>query len=426
MKKIFTATLFAFLFFVIYAAEAKFIVFSDPHTFDTILGMEGKAFEDYLDSDRKLLKESSRIIDKFISLVDTVEYDFIIVPGDLTKDGEYLSHILFKSKLDSLRSLGRRIFVICGNHDIDNPDAHIFNGDKVEPTNTVTKKDFEEIYSDYGFKESISRDSSSLSYSARANEGLFIIALDGCRYEENKRENYPVTSGKLKKSTLIWLEEELEKIQNENDKAIVFMHHGVIEHFKGQKKGYKEYVLENNKDLKKILAKYNVQLVFTGHFHANDIAYERFNSVNLFDIETGSLVTHPCPYRIVTMTDSIVVIETRSIEELDGIEDFNSYKKSYIENGIKNIAKEKISGFKVNKKDTERLSEKVAYSFLSHYQGDEVYPEGFLDMNGFSFKARLIAFFQRDLFRGLLFDSTPDNDVTINLNTGEMTRIEGK
>ncbi|MDD3803999.1 MAG: metallophosphoesterase [bacterium] len=414
----------AFIFMNLWSSNAKFIVFSDPHTYDTVLGTSGKAFEDYLDSDRKLLRESSRIIDKLISLIDTIECDFILIPGDLTKDGEVLSHTLFNSKLDSLKKLGKKIFVTCGNHDIENPDAETFFGESKDPTFTVTKEDFEEIYFDFGFGRAESKDLSSLSYSAKAADDLYIIALDGCRYEENQKEKHPLTSGKLKKSTLKWLDSELERISEEKCEAIVMIHHGVVEHFKGQKKGYSEYVLENNKELKKILSKHNVQLVFTGHFHANDIALEKIGGTYIFDIETGSLVTHPCPFRIVSISDSFVNIETRYIEELDGIADFYSYKKSYIETGIKNIATEKISGFNVNAGDTEKLAEKVSYSFLSHYQGDEVYPEGFLDMDGFSFKARLVAFFQRDLFRGLLFDYTPDNNVIINLNSGEIKKTD--
>lgn len=40
--------------------QMKFIVFSDPHYFDPSLGTEGKAFQEYLDNDRKLLKRQQR------------------------------------------------------------------------------------------------------------------------------------------------------------------------------------------------------------------------------------------------------------------------------------------------------------------------------------------------------------------------------
>lgn len=408
-------------FIALFPAEVKFAVISDLHAYDTLLGTAGKAFDDYLDSDRKLLKESSAMLDKVISLIEASNCEFIIVPGDLTKDGEAVGHAIVTAKLESLKNSGKMVFVTCGNHDIDNPDAKSFSGENSSDVESIKKEDFESIYSDFGFGDALSRDSLSLSYVASPKEGVFLIALDGCKYEKNRKEGWPLTSGRLKKETLKWLEAELSKIDSLGGFPIVFMHHGVVEHFKGQKKGYGEYVLDNNDELKKILSRHKVNLVFTGHFHANDIAHEKFKGTDIFDIETGSLVTHPCPYRFVEVNDSMVRIETNTINELEGINDFDSYKKSYIERGIKNIAEKKIKEFGVNEGDTKKLADKVAYSFLSHYQGDEVYPEGFLDMNGFSFKAKLVAFFQRDLFRGLLFDDTPDNDVIINLKTGKMS-----
>jgi len=424
MKKYLLFILTAFIFHSLNSADAKFIVVSDTHLYDTIFGCDGDAFQKYLDSDRKLLKESSAILDKFISDIDTIDYNFIIVSGDLTKDGEAACHSLFREKMDYLIDKGKKIFVINGNHDINNPDAHSFSGNNIDDEESIDEGFFKKHYFEYGYSEAVSCDTASLSYEVNPIDNLYVIALDGCRYDENYKLKTPVTGGKLKKETFKWLEKELKKIKAQNGTVIVFMHHGVIEHFKGQKKGYGDYILSNNKELKNLFSKYNVQIVFTGHFHANDIAREKVKNVNLFDIETGSLVTSPCPYRIVTLSDSILNIDTRHIEELDGVDDFNDYKTSFIKQGIKQIAYEKVKSLGVNEKDTDRLADKVAYSFVSHYSGDEVYPEGFLDMNGFSFKAKLVAFFQRDLFRGLLFDSTPDNDVIINLNTGEIKKIE--
>ncbi len=54
-------------------------------------------------------------------------------------------------------------------------------------------------------------------------------------------------------------------------------------------------MLGNAAALLDILQSANVQLVFTGHLHVQDIAYRQ----GLFDITTGSLVSYPHPYRVI-------------------------------------------------------------------------------------------------------------------------------
>ena len=68
--------------------QMKFIVFTDPHYFDGSLGTHGQAFQDYLDKDRKLLRESRELLEEVIGFILKSDADFVLIPGDLTKDGE--------------------------------------------------------------------------------------------------------------------------------------------------------------------------------------------------------------------------------------------------------------------------------------------------------------------------------------------------
>ncbi len=72
--------------------HTRFIVISDLHFYDTSLGTEGKAFQDYLDADRKLLVLSDEIIGTAMEKIAKEEADFVLVAGDLTKDGERICH----------------------------------------------------------------------------------------------------------------------------------------------------------------------------------------------------------------------------------------------------------------------------------------------------------------------------------------------
>jgi 3',5'-cyclic AMP phosphodiesterase CpdA len=70
----------------------SFAIISDPHVFPRQLGVEDEGFSTYLAKDRKLLGESTELLDEAVKAVKVEDVDFVLVPGDLTKDGELVSH----------------------------------------------------------------------------------------------------------------------------------------------------------------------------------------------------------------------------------------------------------------------------------------------------------------------------------------------
>lgn len=422
MKKSFSLFFLFILFSILKSSELKFGVISDIHLYDTTLGFTGKEFENYIENDRKLLKESSFFLDQFFEDIKNYDLDFILIPGDITKDGELINHKLFIEKCSEILNKGIKIFLVPGNHDINNFDGFKYEEDKKIRVESTDKKTFESIYENYGFKDSFSKDENSLSYITELNKDYFLIALDGCRYFFNDEKNPSTVSGKIGKKTLNWLRENLENLKPENKKFIVLIHHNLIEHFIGQKKGYPEYVLENNEELLKVLADYNVKMIFTGHFHANDISKKKYKNGYIFEIETGSPVTFPSPYRIVEiLNDTFVKIETYSLLKKTEI---YSYAKEYTEHGIYKIAYKIIKGFKISDLESEILAKKISFSMISHYQGDEILPENFFNTKSFSLKSKFIMFLKKDMFKNLLVDSTFDNNVLINLYSGEISKIK--
>lgn len=71
-------------------ATAKFAVLSDIHYFDASLfdNTLNMSFEYYLAADRKLIKESGAILDAALAEIEAEKPDFLMISGDLTKDGE--------------------------------------------------------------------------------------------------------------------------------------------------------------------------------------------------------------------------------------------------------------------------------------------------------------------------------------------------
>jgi 3',5'-cyclic AMP phosphodiesterase CpdA len=405
--------------------EASFVVFSDPHIYDPALGTEGKAFEDYLANDRKLLRESMEIMEAAVAAIENESASFVLVPGDMTKDGERVSHELVASYLGQLEASGKQVYVVPGNHDIKNGYSFKYSGDSAERVPNITAAEFAQIYGEFGYKEALYRDPASLSYVAEPQAGLWLLALDSCIYAENIENEEPITDGKFSDATLQWIEEMLEKAAREKKAVIVMLHHGIVEHYAGQEKNYGDYVLDDFPAVSKLLAAYNARLVFTGHYHAQDITVARRPETNkfVFDIETGSLVTYPVPYRIVNIDAAQkAAVQTKHIESIRSHPaDFQEYARAYIQSGIEGIATHTIMGYKVDRAEAEKLAKQVAQAFLAHYAGDESLPPGqeALQRRGLSIPGRVVVTFRKDLVIGLWDDlEPPDNNITIDLKTG--------
>ena len=141
-------------------------VISDTHLYDSSeLGSTGEAFEDYLNSDRKMLVESEAILDAALEEIAQSDVKYLLIPGDLTKDGEEVNHQLMADKLAAFEAeTGIQVFVINGNHDISNANAVRFEGDTTVPVATVDTQEFRSIYAQFGYDEAVAQDPNSLSY----------------------------------------------------------------------------------------------------------------------------------------------------------------------------------------------------------------------------------------------------------------------
>src|SRR4030043_30736 len=136
------ATLSTFLEAAPAYPETSFVVFSDLHIYDPALGTEGQAFEDYLAGDRKLLRESTEIMEAAVAAIENEKASLVLVPGDLTKDGERVSHELAVGYLSQLEASGKKEYGVPGNHDIKNGHSFKYVGDKTERVPNITSVEF--------------------------------------------------------------------------------------------------------------------------------------------------------------------------------------------------------------------------------------------------------------------------------------------
>ncbi len=321
MKKLFTLIL---LFLAVSAMAKpqsapqrpwKLAVLSDVHLMaPQLLVKNGAAFERYLDGDRKLLKESPEILDSITARVIHENPQVVFICGDLTKDGELASHQLLRQRyIAQLLKKGIKVFVIPGNHDVNNPHAVTYNGDSAKRTATVTPAQFAAIYKDCGYGSALARDKASLSYVAQLTPGLRLLALDACRYEDNDYDkDLCVTSGRLKPATIDFIRTQVANAKKAGCRVIAMMHHGVVPHFSLEGKVLSEYLVNDYEHVSQLLDSLGVRVVFTGHLHSQDAA----RSGNITDVETGSTVSYPHPYRIITVSDKEMRIHTNRLPQI--------------------------------------------------------------------------------------------------------------
>ena len=172
--------------------DTDFAVMSDIHYYDTSLGTTGAAFEECLASDRKLLKQSAELASLAVDRIIESDVKFVLVSGDLTKDGEKINHEKVAEQLQRLVDAGIKVYVVPGNHDVNNPLAVKYVGDGTEPVENVLADDFAEIYKNCGYGDALMRDPNSLSYVAEPQDGLWIVALDSNESEKNQPDTEEV------------------------------------------------------------------------------------------------------------------------------------------------------------------------------------------------------------------------------------------
>ena len=127
----------------------KMVVLSDPHVMaPELLVNMGTAWTTYLDGQRKLVDYSKRLFDDMIVRIKRdLRPGLVLISGDLTKDGEQVSHEYVTSKLDELRAIGIKTLVIPGNHDRgSNSDAVYYDGESTTPATVATNEWFATQY----------------------------------------------------------------------------------------------------------------------------------------------------------------------------------------------------------------------------------------------------------------------------------------
>ena len=277
------------------SSAIKVVVLSDPHVMaPELLVNEGSAWTTYLNGQRKMVDYSKLLFDDMIGRIkEDMRPELVLITGDLTKDGEQVSHEYVTSKLDELRAIGIKTLVIPGNHDRgSNSDAVYYDGESTTAATVATNEWFATQYANYGYGVSSEREGTTLTYACEPITGLVVIGIDSG------------TDGNVSETTLDWVVEKATAARASGKKVIAMMHHPLMPHFAGVDNFVSTAVVGNYETVRNTLADAGIRVVFTGHFHTSDIAkdWNADMTREIYDVNTGSLISYPCDYREVTMS----------------------------------------------------------------------------------------------------------------------------
>lgn len=361
----------------------QIIIASDLHILAKELSDGGEAYQKKLASDDgKVVPYSEELVAAFLDDVMEKHPTALVLSGDLTFEGEKLSHQRLAELLKPVQEAGIQVLVIPGNHDINNAKyAAAYMGEEVWETEIITAEDFAEIYGDYGYNQAVSRDEHSLSYLYPLDEQNWLMMLDTNQYDPIN-----LVSGDIKPETYEWMKEQLELAKEAGVLVIPVGHHNLLQ----ESRLYtSECVIESNSSAVWLFGEYQLPLYISGHLHAQRIRKSMTepgmpaNAYGIHEIVSSSIAMSPCQYGVLTwMEDGQLDYQVERVDvsawaEEQGSEDanlleFEAYSRNWFYQVVQNQIDKKMGTYPEEyKQEMTYLYADLLYRYSAGYSIDK-------------------------------------------------------
>ncbi len=313
------------------AAPVTMFVAADLHYLSPDLTDHGSYFQELTaGGDGKAMEYCEEITEAFVEQVISQCPDVLILAGDLTFNGEKLSHAALTEKLRRIEAAGIPVLVLPGNHDLENPMAASFQGTGYTFVEGIDEEQFETLYWDFGLGEAVARDPSSLSYAAELSQGLRILMLD---------VNTVDAPGTLTDQTLRWVEQQLKNAAQQRACVVAVSHQNLLPHNSLFSYGF---VIDNCEPLLALYEKYGVICNLSGHMHVQHIAQ---SEKGLPEIATSSLLVSPNQYGVLSLDGTSAEYHTAAaLASVSENEEISEYAKSFLWDTSYRRAAEELGG----------------------------------------------------------------------------------
>ncbi|NCD13712.1 MAG: metallophosphoesterase [Bacteroidia bacterium] len=354
------------------ADSLKVALVTDIHYFSPALFDEGEALHAYEQLSGRRFSLQHKVLDQVWRELLYERPDLLLIPGDLTHHGERQSHLGLIARLHEMEKSGTRVLVVPGNHDINIPNAVSYQGHERLPVESITKDEFAALYEPFGYGEAIRRDESSLSYVATLDEEHWILCFDSNRYDEH--DSGSITAGRIRPQTMAWALSVLREAREKGITVLGMMHHGVVEHMPYQSTFFPDYLVEEWEQHAEALADAGMPIIFTGHFHSNDVTLYSSSSGNkIYDVETATLAHYPFAWRMMVLAGDSLHVESRFLTALPGDVSLEEEARRRLEGVTYRVAEGRLKGFGFPLPEDlmPLLTDLIVKLYLQHVKGDE-------------------------------------------------------
>ena len=279
--------------------KVKFAVISDPHI--SIPQQKGVVDGYKLGLKTQMLTESA------IAEINKIpDLKFVLVAGDLTQDAEPWNIDELRKILDQLSV---PYFVTLGNHDL----SRVPHEKKDQPI-TLSKYTVAGAF----IGKSGGMVPGMTYYSHEVAKDLVLVTLDTSRAQVFVPEaGLNDFGGKIDVGQMRWLENVLKT--NQKKTIIILTHHSAVPWCEGDKinhNAWRWFWMDNAEEVRTLLNKYGVKVVFSGHHHIST----RYQEVDaIYHFVHPALSTYPMRYTIYEMTPKGLKYEVKDVPVPSGV-----------------------------------------------------------------------------------------------------------
>lgn len=341
------------------ASPLEVIVATDLHYIARELTDNGAFFTKMTENgDGKVMLYSEELVNAFIDHVIDRRPHALILSGDLSFNGERVSHERLAQKLARVTEAGVSVYVIPGNHDLNMRAAARFEGDGYTIIPSVNAQEFRAIYGAFGFDGALSVDAQSLSYAARLAPGLRLLMVD---------VNGVPTKNTVPAGTLEWVRDQMDDALRCGDRVISVSHQNLR---RQNTLIYQGFVIDNADALLLLLA--DSALHLSGHIHMQHIARGEYGPA---DIATSSLAVSPNQFGVLSVSGERLEYSTQPLDvsawaEREGLTDPNLLDFSaYSARFFRRLALRQSQGSAGEDDDARQLAEFMADVNAAYFAG---------------------------------------------------------
>jgi 3',5'-cyclic AMP phosphodiesterase CpdA len=289
------------------------------------------------DPGRKLHGYSVELFEAAIAAVNAEpDIDAVLLLGDMTRDSEAFNHEVARPLVQRLRP---PVYIMLGNHDLQRRRAEGSAYPDVEHFDRGATCQF---YRGCGLPGGASRYCVDLP-------GVRLIVLDSNRelleLQDAGLDIRMQDDGWLGEAQIAWLDEMLRDARAQGRLPLVAVHHTVMDHSPAERQGhplqflFRYWQLHDAAATRAVLAKHRVPLVLSGHIHAQSANVQD----GVYNLVTSATVSYPHIWRLVTVDDDAISIESRRLTSIASLPDLQLRSREWMSEGMGLSIKEKAA-----------------------------------------------------------------------------------